>query len=654
MNVYEFLESIEGSVSLFFHNDCDGVSSGALMLTYLKTKGITPELHCGSIDKNVFEKYARHVSDNNIFLDYPIDNYPEYLEPFKEKKVLVIDHHPIIHDLNKKGFIHINPRFKDPKIYKSASQVTYEILEKMGLKGFDWLMRLGAVGDHAIEGTDEENEAADVVSAVESIRKCKGMITLAEFLSTCKHLKDFMYKDSYQKMKNTIDKELDKQVAKFDCTVHGDPSFFEVRSRYGITSKLSSKLFDMYPKKTLILYTKSGSIWKISGRSRKHDVNELFKKAAKDIGTGGGHCIHPDTLIMRKDGKIDTIANVKKGDRIESVEFDSIKNSNATCLEKFENIKKPYAYEMKTEYGGHLVTSPEHRLFSLATSNKTISIVERKMKDLKIGDYIASVKKVEPKTNIQKTPSVTDIIKRAKIVGHKWKIVKIPKYICPELSQIVGYVIGDGHIENNDIIEIRDERLSVLKEYTKIIRKIFKCDSKVSKIKNKNCWRIRIYSSTLAALFTRIIKNIELIEMSPNDVVGGFIRGLFDAEGTTTKREIKISMRNEQLICKIRLLLLRFGIIASSTISKDKFGVNHVLSINGENLEKFRDVIGLTAKDKMNNVKCYSHKVTQLIPMTWGTLKEHIEKEQGICINCRREYSRMISRNSLDKMKALK
>jgi nanoRNase/pAp phosphatase (c-di-AMP/oligoRNAs hydrolase) len=45
----------------------------------------------------------------------------------------------------------------------------------------------------------------------------------------------------------------------------------------------------MYPKKTLILYTKSGSIWKISGRSRKHDVGELFKKATKDIGTGGGH-----------------------------------------------------------------------------------------------------------------------------------------------------------------------------------------------------------------------------------------------------------------------------------------------------------------------------------------------------------------------------
>lgn len=283
----EFLEKIK-SANIYFHNDTDGCSTAALMHALFKQKGIKSKLFSGDIDEEDFRNFAEEKNEYYIFLDFAIDQYPEFLKPFKKEKVIIIDHHPVSNNLNKLGFVHINPRIEKPDLYVSASQVCFEICKKLGLKNFEWLMRLGAVGDRALKGNKEEIEAAEMVDAIKVMKKEKGLIKLAKFLSTCKDLDDLLYKEEYLKLREKYEKELKEQIKRFEIYMN-EITFFEVKAKYGLTSSLSSRLLDKYPNKTIITYSKSDGFYKFSGRSKKFDVGGIFKKASEGLGRGGGH-----------------------------------------------------------------------------------------------------------------------------------------------------------------------------------------------------------------------------------------------------------------------------------------------------------------------------------------------------------------------------
>ena len=285
----EFLKTIEGSTGIFFHSDCDGACSGALVLALLRQRRMKPKLMSGELDEEFFDAFANQKTKNVIFLDLAVDQYLEWVEPFKKRNALVIDHHVIHNDLNKMGFIHVNPRFKDPKFYTSASMITFDLCSKAGLKNRKWIAKLGATCDRAIKGTEKEREAASITDAVKAIRKEKGIVALAKYLSTCSSLNEFLDNDRYRRLKEMLDDEIEKQIALFDVTVSGKVNFFQVKSKYSITSIISSALSDMYPKRTIITYTKKGNVYKISGRSQEHNLAEAFSKASKNIGRGGGH-----------------------------------------------------------------------------------------------------------------------------------------------------------------------------------------------------------------------------------------------------------------------------------------------------------------------------------------------------------------------------
>jgi len=284
-----FLKKADGKVGMLFDEDADGISSAALLLAFFKKKKIKAKAIAGKLEKKDFHNFAKQNFDYYIVLDLPVDQYLDFIEPLKGKKVLFIDHHPIAHDLNKFGFVYFNPRLKKPKTYISTAHVIYNLI-KPYLKGFLWLMRLGAVGDHEIDGTEEEIEAVDIINAMLATKKKPSIEALVCFLSDCTRLEEFLYNEKYQKVKNLFIKELDRQIAKYESEAVDEITFFEVKSRYNITSILSTKLFEMYPNRTIILYSKkSPKLWSVSGRSQKYNLGKAFAKAAQGLGRGGGH-----------------------------------------------------------------------------------------------------------------------------------------------------------------------------------------------------------------------------------------------------------------------------------------------------------------------------------------------------------------------------
>ncbi len=287
----KFLKKLSGKVAVFFDNDTDGICGAAIFAALLKQKNINLILKTGELEKEVFDGFAKIDANHYIFVDFAVDQYPNFLDGFKGRSVLLVDHHPIITDLNKLGFLHVNPRFKNPKIYRCSAHTAFDLCKAAGLKNFEWLSTLGQIGDRESSGTDEEKEAAGMIEAVCATKKDSDLVKLANFLSNCKNMDEFLYMEKYRKLKEQLEKELEKQLALFEVSTYGEIIFFEVKSRFSITSILASRLLDLYPNKTIITYSKKRDGWGASGRSKKFDMGTAFRKASEGIGKGGGHTV---------------------------------------------------------------------------------------------------------------------------------------------------------------------------------------------------------------------------------------------------------------------------------------------------------------------------------------------------------------------------
>ena len=297
----DFLRKIDGNVGIFFHDDTDGACSATLINSLMKQRGVKTTLATGPIDKDSFDVFKFIKVDYIVFVDLAVDQYPDWLEPFDKEKIVIIDHHPVHNDLNKMGYLYVNSRLTEPDKYISASQICLEICKRAGLEGKDWIGKLGAVGDRALEGTPDEEQAAEIIDANKSIRGPDSLIKIAKFLTDAKNLDDLLYTTEFRKPLELMEKELERQIRNFEKTEIEDVNFFEFKGNYSILSVLSSALFDKYPDKTIIVYRINEGYAKISGRSNNYDLGDIFTKATEGIGDGGGHPKAAGAKIKEKD-----------------------------------------------------------------------------------------------------------------------------------------------------------------------------------------------------------------------------------------------------------------------------------------------------------------------------------------------------------------
>ncbi len=91
---------------------------------------------------------------------------------------------------------------------------------------------------------------------------------------------------------------------------------------------------------------------------------------------------------------------------------------------------------------------------------------------------------------------------------------------------------------------------------------------------------------------------------APEHIVAAFLRGLFDADGTVSKRDGTVSLlsTSEALIRETQLVLLNFGIVASKftkrTHYRDKPCVSYWLTMAGAEAERFHELIGFGLERK--------------------------------------------------------
>jgi len=368
----------------------------------------------------------------------------------------------------------------------------------------------------------------------------------------------------------------------------------------------------------------------------------------------GGHvlahqCIAPDTLVQLSDGNILEAKDVHNPLEFSGLSFETLKQDQGKCNGVFRTKK-----DVVLEINNSLRVSPEHTVFKingldilevetkylkkgdylLVPKRINISGSEVELPSINIekvfvispkGSRIikqrAKKKGISLKRNHtelfginarhlrrvlnQRFPTKEEVIRRiedsldldlGKFVKefetNKHKKIRIPTKLNPAIAQIFGYFVGDGNLFENSL-RFRDSRREVLDEYNKIFSREFLMHGSITKIKNKKCFQLMVSNKYVSELFRNLKNDYMFISKSTEDCIKGFLKGIFDAEGSITNNKLSLTNKNKKLLEFAKFLLLRFGIHSHINKMGNIFRLYVI-----KDVEKFFENIGLTAEDK--------------------------------------------------------
>jgi hypothetical protein len=154
----EFVEKYHDELGVIHHSHTDDITAAALFIRMMERKWKAPKAVIQShpniplVTAELAEKIESKNLQSLVFLDMPLDQDLTHLLPIaKRHKVLVIDDHPIITDLNRYGIVHVSPYLLDVgernKRYPT-SKLTFDICSRItDVDDLSWLAAVGVLGD---------------------------------------------------------------------------------------------------------------------------------------------------------------------------------------------------------------------------------------------------------------------------------------------------------------------------------------------------------------------------------------------------------------------------------------------------------------------------------------------------------------------------
>ncbi|MDE1850669.1 MAG: V-type ATP synthase subunit A [Candidatus Micrarchaeota archaeon] len=295
---------------------------------------------------------------------------------------------------------------------------------------------------------------------------------------------------------------------------------------------------------------------------------------------GSGKCVSGDTPILLSDGSLPNIKDI-----YDSVIEDNSgieQNGNETIIRlnkplgvySFKNSeiiesKSMYIYkgmsdsmiEVKTRTGRSMKVTPVHKLFRI---NENGEIVETRSKDLKVGQYIASVRKFDSKNADAK------IGFRNVVYKGTTKHIKIPDVVTPELAEFIGYYVSEGYIRRRSTVVFTNLEEKLLERFLELGKKLFGIDGKVERQLEKT--PNALLQSKILADFIKEIgcgdnskeKQVPgIIMRSSNASLAAFLSAYYIGDGSYYEGQVEFTTASVKLSTQLSYILTRFGIIGS-------------------------------------------------------------------------------------------
>ena len=316
--------------------------------------------------------------------------------------------------------------------------------------------------------------------------------------------------------------------------------------------------------------------------------------------TTAGMCLHPDTFVQQADGVCRKIKDV---------------DSDVYSLTGRNVVPQGVSRRVANPSPGELLEVRTSTSSITCTSNHEFMVLDgfevgwKHASDLKVGDYVAAVKRLSFKGTDQ---NISWILPRLSSITKK---ATIPRKVNPAFSQFLGYFIGDGHVKQDKIVCVTDKDVENLKFYGSLVKRVFGVAGVIT-TGDRN--RLLVYSSLVAKFLKSLEgekspnrKIPEFIQKSSGESVAAFLRGLFDAEGTvslSSNRSVSLSSSSPHLASVVQLLLLRFGIRAEKRpvfkrAGKKTYRWYNIRINKPDELLVFKEKIGFGSKAKEGKLK---------------------------------------------------
>jgi ribonucleotide reductase alpha subunit len=200
---------------------------------------------------------------------------------------------------------------------------------------------------------------------------------------------------------------------------------------------------------------------------------------------------------------------------------------------------------------------------------------------------------------------------------------RVPRSMSSQLAELVGYFMGDGSLHAKGLrLCVADEDVDVCEHLVRSAKQLFNIDAIVTKKTGHT--EVALNSVPLAMWWDACgfakhhpttdhrgkgyVPHIPEAVLSSNDpiVYGAFLRGLFEADGTTAHGVAHLSTTNATLADEVRTVLLMLGIPTSTKVDTSGWGASdlYVLRVrNAVYAQSFLERIGFIGSRKREAIR---------------------------------------------------
>ncbi|HXY11998.1 MAG TPA: V-type ATP synthase subunit A [Thermoplasmata archaeon] len=359
---------------------------------------------------------------------------------------------------------------------------------------------------------------------------------------------------------------------------------------------------------------------------------------------GSGKCTSGDTPVLLASGEVVPIERVYESARARGdVRVDGAEEwlSLRTPVEVFSLVgssvvrSRSYALykgksdslvRVRTRSGRTVRVTPVHRLFTFGPDG---SLRETAARDLRPGDYLASVRKVPGSdASVKLRVSLPKLQRRG-------KTILVPERMTPDLAEFLGLFVAEGYIRGDRTLVFTNADETLISRFLSLGQTLFGVDGKVERQTGKT--PNVLFASTLLVHFIDQIgtgrtsgeKRIPpTVLAADEDSLSAFLRGYYLGDGGFSDGEVELCTKSRMLQTDLSYALLRFG-IPSSLGRRVIDGVEYYrLFVRGiPNLLKLTNQLGwdlpkLAAVVNYTDGKKTTYTATDVVPLP----REEIER----------------------------
>ena len=296
---------------------------------------------------------------------------------------------------------------------------------------------------------------------------------------------------------------------------------------------------------------------------------------------GSGKCVAGETPVVLATGEVVTMEELYVRARacgestidgpdewirlISPLELFSLVNNRLVRSEArtFYKGKSDSLVRVRTRSGRAVRVTPVHRLFTIGPDG---ALRETQARDLKPGDYLASVRKLPAsRTNPKLHVSLPKLQRHG-------KQILLPERMSADLAEFLGLFVSEGYIRAGRTVVFTNSDDALLQRFLQLTRTVFGIEGHLDLQADRtpnilvNSTLLVHFLHTLGTGATSGEKRIPPAVLgSTNAVLGAFLRGYYLGDGGFSHGDVEFCTASGRLRTELVYALSRFGVLTTQS-----------------------------------------------------------------------------------------